>query len=78
MIVQVNRIDEVITSVANEGMAFMLEHWSSRFNTNERSHTKSVVLQNGFKKRCKRAAKWVAAAVPNFGCLMLSQAAVCQ
>ena len=29
----------------------------------------AAVLQNGFKKHCKRAVKWVAAAVPNFGCL---------
>ena len=29
----------------------------------------AAALQNGFKKRCKRAAKWVTAAVPNFGCL---------
>ena len=31
--------------------------------------TKSGALQNGFKKRCNGAAKWVAAALPNFGCL---------
>ena len=29
----------------------------------------AAALQNGFKKRCKRAAKLLAAAVPNFGCL---------
>ena len=29
----------------------------------------AAALQNGFKKRCKRATKWVTAALPNFGYL---------
>ena len=32
------------------------------------TRTKRAALQNGFKKRCRIAAKRLAAAVANFGC----------